>query len=230
MIELKKVEYFYQDTFMFFDFKIEKGEEVLIFGPSGSGKSTLLNLLAGFIKPNSGEIFLNGEAASSLLPWQRNIAMLFQENNLFSHLSVKDNIALGISSKLQLTKQDEERLKIMAEKMQISEKMKNFPHELSGGQKQRVALARALLQDKKILLLDEPFSALDPKLSQEMFLLIHEISQEFSLTTLMVSHKIDDKISKTQKCLVIYEGKNIFLGSFGELLKDAELSKKLGLS
>lgn len=229
MIELRKVEYFYENSFVTFDFKIEKGEELLIFGPSGSGKSTLLNLLAGFIKPNSGEILLKGKIANSLLPWQRNIAMLFQENNLFSHLSVKNNIALGISSKLKLSKEEEKKLELMAKRMQIFEKLKNFPHELSGGQRQRVALARALLQDKKILLLDEPFSALDPKLSQEMFLLIHEISQEFSLTTLMVSHKIDDKIPKKQKCLVIYEGKNIFLGSFEELLSKEELSKKLGL-
>lgn len=229
VIELKNIKYTYKDSLMSFNLKIKKGEQILIFGPSGSGKSTLLNLIAGFIRPNSGDIFLNKKHANNLTPSNRDIAMLFQEHNLFSHLNIKQNIALGISPKLKLNEKDIENLENIAHKMQIFNKLKNFPDELSGGQKQRTALARALLQKKEILLLDEPFSALDPKLRKQMFSLINEISKEFELTTLIVSHQIDESIEKNQRCLAIINGKIAFDGAFTKLLENKEISKKLGI-
>ena len=147
---------------MMFDLQVVEGERIAIVGPSGAGKSTLLNLIAGFVLPTQGNIWLNGENHTRSAPYERPVSMLFQENNLFPHLTVQQNLALGLKTSLKLTALEQEQIEQVADAVGLTSFLSRLPNSLSGGQKQRVALARCLLRDKPILLLDEPFSALDP--------------------------------------------------------------------
>ena len=168
MIKLNNVVFNYQSMPMVFDLQIQAQEKIAIIGESGAGKSTLLNLIAGFEYADSGEIWLNDENHTKTAPFERPVSMLFQENNLFTHLSVEENIALGLKPNLALNAEEKALVEQAASAVNLQDFLTRKPTALSGGQKQRVALARCLLRDKPILLLDEPFSALDPKLRIEM--------------------------------------------------------------
>ena len=231
MIEFKHVNYQYQNSNMQFDFSIQAKEHVAIIGPSGAGKSTLLSLIAGFIYPNSGEIWLAGNNQTVISPNKRPVSMLFQENNLFSHLTVEQNIALGISTSLKLNANQKDELFNIVERVGLQHNLTRYPEQLSGGQKQRVAIARCLVQHRSILLLDEPFSSLDPKLRQEMMTLVQTVCHEFGLTVLMVSHQIDEICQQYQRCLVIINGMIQFDGTFQQLFmpKHKTLLEQLGL-
>ena len=157
MIKLDKVAFHYKQMPMYFDLHIKMGERVAVVGASGAGKSTLLNLIAGFEYADSGEIWLNGKNHSKNPPHLRPVSMLFQENNLFMHLTVQQNIALGLQPNLKLNPQQNEQVKQVADAVGLGEFLTRLPTQLSGGQKQRIALARCLLRDQPILLLDEPF-------------------------------------------------------------------------
>jgi len=210
MIELKHVTYHYHQEKMQFSLSIVKQERVAILGPSGAGKSTLLSLIAGFICQDSGQIFLDGQNANSMHPSQRPIAMLFQENNLFTHLTVYQNMALGLNPSLRLTNEQKNKLTSLASKVGLINQLNRYPHQLSGGQKQRVAITRCLLQERPILLLDEPFSSLDSALRQNMLMLIDEICEKYQLTLLMVTHNMDDVLNITPRSIVIDKGHIIF--------------------
>jgi len=144
MITLTDVTWLYQHLPMRFSVSIAKGERIAILGPSGAGKSTLLNLVAGFLTPAQGAITLNGQDHSFTPPAVRPVSMLFQENNLFSHLTVKQNIALGMHPGMKLNAEQQTRLVMIAGKMAIADLLDRLPAQLSGGQRQRVALARCL--------------------------------------------------------------------------------------
>ncbi|MFD2204741.1 thiamine ABC transporter ATP-binding protein [Kiloniella antarctica] len=175
-----------------FDFQVSSGELVAILGPSGIGKSTLLSLIAGFETPLSGTICYNGQDLSSFPPAERPITSLFQEHNLFAHLTAEDNIGLGINSGLRLSSLDRQTIGKALNDVGLSGFNKRLPSELSGGQRQRVALARCLVRQRPILLLDEPFSALDQALRKEMLKLVKNLHCEHRLLTLMVTHLSDD--------------------------------------
>lgn len=192
MIFLDKLTYLYQDFPMRFDLCVQTGERIAILGPSGAGKSTLLNLIAGFLPADSGELRLNGEDHRHTPPSKRPVSILFQENNLFPHLTLEKNIALGLHPGLRLNAEQRETLKQIAGQVGLSELLGRLPSQVSGGQRQRAALARCLVRQQPILLLDEPFSALDPALRQEMLQLLEQICDERRLTLLMVSHNLDD--------------------------------------
>ncbi|MCO6524452.1 MAG: thiamine ABC transporter ATP-binding protein ThiQ [Candidatus Schmidhempelia sp.] len=209
MIELNQVNYYYRQECVQFDLSIAQAERVAIIGPSGAGKSTLLNLIAGFILPESGKITLNDIDATRLPPNKRPVAMLFQDNNLFTHLTVYQNMGLGISPSLRLTSLEKDYLADIANKVGLSEYLQRYPDQLSGGQRQRVALARCLLQKRPILLLDEPFSSLDPLLRLDMLSLVEEICHTYSLTLLMVTHHLDETKQITPRTLAIQHGKII---------------------
>lgn len=177
---------------MQFDFKLQQGERLAIVGGSGEGKSTLLNLLAGFLQPKSGEIVMNNQDHTYSEAFERPISILFQQHNLFNHLTVAENITLGIKANLSINSQQQQLIQDIAEQVQIPDLLKRYPHQLSGGQQQRVAIARCMLRDKPILLLDEPFSALDPQLRAEMVALIDQIARNKSLTLVLVSHQIEE--------------------------------------
>lgn len=168
----------YPNQTMHFQLHIQAQEKVAMIGASGAGKSTLFNLIAGFELVDKGEIWLNGQNHTFTAPYQRPVSMLFQDNNLFTHLTVEQNIALGLKPSLSLNSQEKSQVAAAANAVGLADFLTRSPNALSGGQKQRVALARCLLRDKPILLLDEPFSALDPALRQEMLSLLDALCQQ----------------------------------------------------
>ncbi|QEH48009.1 thiamine ABC transporter ATP-binding protein [Aggregatibacter actinomycetemcomitans] len=192
---------------MEFDLQVAAGERVAVVGPSGAGKSTLLNFIAGFVLPTRGEIWLNGENHTHSAPYERPVSMLFQENNLFPHLTVQQNLALGLKTSLKLTALEQQQLAQVADAVGLGAFLSRLPNSLSGGQKQRVALARCLLRDKPILLLDEPFSALDPELRMEMLNLIDELCRNKSLTLLLVTHQPSELVGKVDRILQVENGR-----------------------
>ena len=192
---------------MTFDLQVAAGERIAIVGPSGAGKSTLLNLIAGFVLPTQGNIWLNGENHTHSAPYERPVSMLFQENNLFPHLTVQQNLALGLKTSLKLTALEQDQIERVADAVGLTSFLSRLPNSLSGGQKQRVALARCLLRDKPILLLDEPFSALDPELRMEMLNLIDELCHSKKLTLLLVTHQPSELTGKVNLMLRIENGR-----------------------
>ncbi len=192
---------------MTFDLQVAAGERIAIVGPSGAGKSTLLNLIAGFVLPTQGNIWLNGENHTHSAPYERPVSMLFQENNLFPHLTVQQNLALGLKTSLKLTALEQDQIERVADAVGLTSFLSRLPNSLSGGQKQRVALARCLLRDKPILLLDEPFSALDPELRMEMLNLIDELCHSKKLTLLLVTHQPSELTGKVDRMLRIENGR-----------------------
>lgn len=207
MIRLDNV-FLADDTLpMTFDLQVAAGERIAIVGPSGAGKSTLLNLIAGFVLPTRGEVWLNGENHTRSAPYERPVSMLFQENNLFPHLTVQQNLALGLKTSLKLTALEQDQIEQVADAVGLTSFLSRLPNSLSGGQKQRVALARCLLRDKPILLLDEPFSALDPKLRMDMLNLIDELCHSKKLTLLLVTHQPSELTGKVDRMLRIENGR-----------------------
>lgn len=196
----------YEQMPMQFTLSIQKGERVAIIGESGAGKSTLLNLIAGFDLPTSGEIWLNNCNHTQTDVTSRPVSMLFQDNNLFPHLTVAQNIGLALVPSLKLNARQKAQVADIAEKMGIAEFLERRADQLSGGQKQRVALARTLLRDQPILLLDEPFSALDPKRREELQQLVAELCAERRLTLLMVTHQIKESRALFDRVLCIENG------------------------
>ncbi|ENU1225445.1 MULTISPECIES: thiamine ABC transporter ATP-binding protein ThiQ [Providencia] len=227
MIKLTQLDYQYDNLTMSFDFSVQSGESVAVMGPSGAGKSTLLSLISGFQFPNSGKIVLNGEDHTFTPPAKRPVSMLFQENNLFSHLTIRQNIGLGLQPNLRLNKTQIQLVEQMASRVSLSECLDRLPAQLSGGQRQRAALARCMIRNQPILLLDEPFSALDPALRREMLLLLKEICAEKSITLLMVSHNVDDALQIAPRTLVIAEGKIAYDGDTQLLLKGQSAASAL---
>jgi thiamine ABC transporter, ATP-binding protein len=232
MIALEQIHYQYDNFRLYFDINILAKEKVVIIGPSGAGKSTLLSLIAGFISPQSGQIILNYQNVTNLLPAKRPVSMLFQDNNLFSHFTVEQNIALGLKPSLKINPTEQNIITNILAKVGLNDFAKRYPDQLSGGQRQRVALARCLIQQRPILLLDEPFSSLDQALRFEMLELVNEICDEFALTLMMVSHYLDDSLKYFSRCLVVNQG-NIIFNAAPEQLKQPEnqsVAKLLGLN
>lgn len=206
MLTLENLTCFYQQQPMRFSLSVSAGEKVVILGASGAGKSTLLNLIAGFIPAAEGKMWLDGQLISQQPPAKRPLSMLFQEYNLFTHLSVKQNLALGLSPHMRLTAEQHEKMLWLAQRTGLTDLLHRLPSQLSGGQRQRVALTRCLLRERPLLLLDEPFSALDPRLRQEMLHLTDELCRENQLTLLIVSHQLEDARQIADRCLLIEQG------------------------
>lgn len=201
-----------------FSFSLATGERVAILGPSGAGKSSLLNLIAGFLPASQGQLQLNGQDHTHTSPAQRPVSILFQENNLFPHLSVEQNIALGLDPGLRLNATQHQHVKNIAHRTGLNDKLSHLPEMLSGGQRQRAALARCLIRQQPILLLDEPFSALDPALRRDMLSLVDEVCHERQLTLLMVSHNIADARQIADRSILIDSGEVSWDGPISDLL------------
>ncbi|WCP66786.1 thiamine ABC transporter ATP-binding protein [Vibrio tubiashii] len=192
MLTLSNVDYYYHNELFHFETSISPQSIVALMGPSGAGKSTLLALVAGFIEPTEGTIEVEGSNIVGKEPHQRPFAMLFQEHNLFSHLTVRQNIGLGLHPGLKLTSEQQTQVEQAAQQVGVEAYLDRLPEQLSGGQRQRVALARCFVQPHKIWLLDEPFSALDPILREEMLNLVSKLAKERNITVVMVTHHISD--------------------------------------
>ena len=186
---------------------LEPNKIYAVVGPSGAGKSTFLNLISGFASISSGSIIWNGQEISHLPPAKRSVSILFQDNNLFPHLSVWRNLALAVTHWPKISRDNEEKLKAVMSEVGILGLENRKPSELSGGQQSRVALARVLLQKNKILLLDEPFSALGPSLKDQMLELIKKIAKNKKLLVLMVTHEPADAKKVASQTLVVKDKK-----------------------
>ena len=186
---------------------LEPDKIYAVVGPSGAGKSTFLNLISGFASISSGSIIWNGKEISHLPPAKRSVSILFQDNNLFPHLSVWRNLALAVTHWPKISRDNEEKLKAVMSEVGILGLENRKPSELSGGQQSRVALARVLLQKNKILLLDEPFSALGPSLKDQMLELIKKIAKNKKLLVLMVTHEPADAKKVASQTLVVKDKK-----------------------
>jgi len=185
---------------------IRKGEIFALLGGSGSGKSTLLRCLAGFEKPSSGKIYLDGQLLNDLPPYERPLNMMFQSYALFPHMTVEQNIAFGLKqdglSKDAIRKRVEEMLALV----QLGKLAKRKPHQLSGGQQQRVALARSLAKGPKLLLLDEPMGALDKKLRSQMQLELVSIIEKSGVTCVMVTHDQEEAMTMATRIALMDQG------------------------
>ncbi|RFP91256.1 ATP-binding cassette domain-containing protein [Rhodobacteraceae bacterium 63075] len=186
--------------------RIAPERRVAVIGPSGAGKSTLLALVAGFLAPEAGRLLWQGVDITQEPPGARPVAMIFQEGNLFPHLSVYENVALGVNPALKLGAGEKARVMRALERVSLGGMEARKPAQLSGGQQSRAALARALVQDRPILALDEPFAALGPALKVEMLDLVREIADERRATVLMVSHDPQDARRFAEEVIVVAEG------------------------
>lgn len=202
---------------MQFDATIKAGDIVSVMGPSGSGKSTLLNLIAGFERPAQGQVVIDGEDVTSLAPYHRPVSMIFQENNLFAHLTVEQNVGLGRSPSLRLSASDREAVNAALERTGLGGKAKRLPPALSGGERQRVALARVLVQKNPVLLLDEPLASLGPALRDEMLDLIAGLHRAQPMTIVMVTHDSRDARRLSKSYLFVAEGHIVATGNTQEL-------------
>lgn len=188
------------------DLSVQPGARVALIGPSGAGKTTLLSAIAGFLMPTSGRVLWNGTDITRTAPGDRPLSILFQDQNLFPHLTVAQNIGLGLSPSLRLSAKDRARIAAVLERVGLAGLGTRRPAELSGGQQSRVALARALLRARAMLLLDEPFAALGPALKADMLALVAEMAAEQGTTVLMVSHDPQDARSLCPETILVAEG------------------------
>ena len=175
-----------------FDCALPAGAVTAITGPSGSGKSTLLNLVAGFETPDRGRVVIAGEDVTAKHPSERPVSLVFQDNNLFVHLDLFTNVGLGISPSLKLTAQDRKTIAQALERVGLKGFERRMPGTLSGGERQRAAFARALVRNKPVLLMDEPFAALDPGMRLSMAGLLLDLHRETRNTVLVVTHDPDE--------------------------------------
>lgn len=217
-IRLDNVQFSYGETAMHFEATIKGGVIAAIVGPSGSGKSTLLNLIAGFEFPQSGRILISGNDVSEFSPADRPVSMVFQENNLFAHLSVEQNVGLGRSPNLKLSAKDRADIAEALSRVGLAGKEQRKPEALSGGERQRVAIARALIRQRPVLLLDEAFASLGPALRHQMLELVRELQLETGMTVLMVTHTPEDAIYLDAVLLFLDTGRISAMGPAVELL------------
>jgi thiamine transport system ATP-binding protein len=196
MLEIRNITYKYGndgDTQLYsYDLDAHSGEVVGILGESGSGKSTLLDIIAGFLPARSGSILLDAKEISGLDPASRPVSILFQNNNLFEHMTSMQNVLIGIHGKTRGSDEEISKATEILSSMGILNQIDRPVSKLSGGQQQRVALARVLLRDKPILLLDEPFSGLDHETRVKILHLIRSVTDTNKLHTIMVTHEKDD--------------------------------------
>ncbi|WP_323767800.1 ATP-binding cassette domain-containing protein [Marinovum sp.] len=190
MLELRQLAYTQGDFHLTADTTISAGFTALI-GPSGAGKSTVLNMIAGFLAPTSGQVLWDGQDITALPPARRPVSILFQDNNLFPHLTVAANLALALTIRRPDAAQ-RRRVDAALAEVGLEGLGPRKPAALSGGQQGRAALARVLLQDRPLMLLDEPFSALGPALRTEMLDLVARLAAEQGIQVLMVSHAPED--------------------------------------
>ena len=188
------------------DFQITAGSRVAILGPSGAGKSTFLNALAGFVEPVQGKISWGGNDITNLAPGLRPLSVIFQDNNLFPHLSAYQNVAIGVRPSMRMDQMETNRVRVALDRVGLGEMVERKPATLSGGQQGRVALARVLVRDKPLMLLDEPFSALGPALKKEMLDLVSELVDATGATLLMVTHDPDDAVRMADQTVFVADG------------------------
>lgn len=200
-------------------FGIEKGKLVALLGPSGSGKTTLLRMIAGLENPNSGDIFIDGKRVNDIPASKRGIGFVFQNYALFRYMTVFDNVAFGLELQKMPKKQIKERVKELLELTGLSGKEKRYPNQLSGGQRQRVAFARALAPNPQVLLLDEPFAAIDAKVRTELRSWLKEMVEKLGITSIFVTHDQDEAVEVADEIIITNHGTIEQMGTPVEIYK-----------
>lgn len=201
-----------------YSLRVKAGDLCAIVGPSGGGKTTLLHMIAGFEKPTSGRLSFEGKDLLLLEPAQRPVAIVFQDHNLFPHLTAEENVALGIRPSLRLTNQERTLIEETLEAVGLKGLNRRKPGDMSGGQRQRVALARALVSGRPLILLDEPFSNLDPHLRRDMVRLVDELRRKRPVTIVMTIHTPDDVADLADQMALVVDGKVVASGTPSEIL------------
>ncbi|MBN1468391.1 MAG: ABC transporter ATP-binding protein [Fusobacteriaceae bacterium] len=199
------------------DLEIKQGEFFSLLGPSGCGKTTILKMIAGFLEPDQGAIYLGNEDITKLAPNKRNVNTIFQTYALFPHLNVYENIAFPLRLKKLSKEEIDIEVKKYLELVKLSEHINKFPHQLSGGQKQRIAIARALVNQPSVLLLDEPLSALDAKLRQHMLIELDNIHDKVGITFIFVTHDQAEALSVSDRIAVMNKGEVLQVGTPTEI-------------
>jgi ABC-type Fe3+/spermidine/putrescine transport system ATPase subunit len=199
--------------------QVQRGEFMTLLGPSGCGKTTLLNLIAGFLAPDRGEIFIDGALVTDVPTYAREIGIVFQNYALFPHMTVADNIAYGLRSRRTPKEEIAGRVTDILALMKLSGLESRKPRELSGGQQQRVALARALVIRPKVLLLDEPFSALDKHLRASMQVEVKDIQRKLEVTTVFVTHDQSEALSLSDRVAVMQAGRICQIDTPGQVYR-----------
>lgn len=207
---------------MYFNLTAQQGEILSLIGPSGAGKSSLLNLIAGFEMPTSGRIKIAGHEIQHLDPALRPLSLIFQSHNLFPHLDVFTNIALGLNPSLKLSAEQREKIDEALEKVELQGMQTRKPGQLSGGQRQRVTLARVLVRRHPILLLDEPFAALDPALRRDLITLLKELIISQHMAALLVSHQPTDVVLASARTAFIHKGRVLTTEATEQLLNHCD--------
>lgn len=220
-LELRSVEAGYDERAVLksFDFTLYDGEIGCLLGPSGCGKTTALRCIAGFEKITSGEILLHGNPVAtprlSVAPEQRRVGLMFQDLALFSHLTVEQNIAFGLQHLAR--KERQEVVEIYLERLELTSVRARPSRELSGGQQQRVALGRALAPEPEVLLLDEPFSSLDPELRRRLKKEVRDLLKKLGATALFVTHDLHEAYDVADRIALVHEGKVVQVGAPEEI-------------
>jgi len=188
------------------DLSVYPGELLTLLGPSGCGKTTILRVVGGFLVQNAGSVVLNGQRIEHLPPEKRPTAMVFQSYNLWPHMTVRENLAFGLRLRRTPREVMEREIQAMLALVGMSESLKKYPAQLSGGQQQRVAIARALLLRPEVLLLDEPFSALDAKIRAQMRVELKRIQREIHITVIFVTHDQEEAMAISDRVVVMNHG------------------------
>lgn len=208
ILELRNIKKSFDTTCVLksINFSIEEGEFVSILGASGCGKTTTLRIIAGLEQADEGQVFLNGEDISNLDPNRRNVNTVFQNYALFPHMSVEANIGYGLKIKRLPKNEINERVKEALKLVQLEGYEKRKPSKLSGGQKQRVAIARAIINNPKILLLDEPLGALDLQLRRQMQTELKKLQEKLNITFIYITHDQEEAAAMSDRIIVMNQG------------------------
>ena len=206
MLSLNKIEIVQGSFNLGAHFDVAAGQKVAVIGPSGAGKSTLVGAICGFIDLRAGQLILAGRDITNVQPDGRDMAMLFQDNNLFPHLTIAQNVGLGIRPAMRLTSDEAAQVHKALQRVGLTNFGSRKPSELSGGQQSRAALARALVQSKSWMILDEPFAALGPALRAEMLDLVAEVAAETKAGVMMVTHAPEDARRISDSVIFVADG------------------------
>lgn len=203
-------------------FGVEKGQLAALLGPSGSGKTTILRMIAGLDVPDSGDILINGVRVNHLPGSKRGIGMVFQNYALFRYMTVADNIAFGLEVQKKSKQEIKQRVEELLELISMEDLGKRYPYQLSGGQRQRVAFARALAPNPQLLLLDEPFAAIDAKIRRELRGWLKEMMEIVGITSIFVTHDQEEAMEVADMVIVMNEGEIEQIGTPEEICRNPQ--------
>ncbi|MDR1125987.1 MAG: spermidine/putrescine ABC transporter ATP-binding protein PotA [Deltaproteobacteria bacterium] len=224
ILELRGVSKYYGSTAALHDInlEVENGEFLTLLGPSGCGKTTILRLFSGFESPSKGDVLLNGKVINDIVPEKRQLNTVFQNYALFPHMSVQDNVSFGLRMQKRPKAEINSRVQEVLRMVHLEDFATRMPAQLSGGQQQRVAIARAVVMNPMVLLLDEPFSALDFKLRKQMQFEIKHLQRQLGITFIFVTHDQEEAFAMSDRVVVMNQGYIEQSGSPQEIYEEPE--------